>query len=138
MDLVRMPSECSGSPPCSYIPILDPSQLPLQQLNSLALSEYDSAQGLHFCQQFIQQVILKGDSRDGSQIKGDSREGSQIRTLNNLLVQSICLFLSTNLSLRPVSISICLSRGYSWLWHLFFCLLGGGGRCRRRGCCIAC
>lgn len=49
MDLVRMPSECSGPAPCSYVPILDPSQLPLQQLDSLALSEDDSTQGLHFC-----------------------------------------------------------------------------------------
>jgi len=54
-----MPSECSGSPPRSYIPVLDPSQLSFQQLYSLALSEDDGAQCLHFCQQLVQQLVLK-------------------------------------------------------------------------------
>lgn len=49
MDLVIVPVECSGAPPCSYIPILDASQLPLQQLDSLALSEDDGPQRLHLC-----------------------------------------------------------------------------------------
>lgn len=47
--LVRMPSKCSKSPASSYIPIFDPGQLPLQQFDSLALSEHNSTQGLHFC-----------------------------------------------------------------------------------------
>lgn len=66
MGLVRMPSECSVPPSCSYIPILNPSQLPLQQLDSLVLSEYDGAQRLHFCKQLVQHLVLQVERRQVS------------------------------------------------------------------------
>lgn len=69
--------------------------------------------------------------------KGGEREKVRKRLWAwKTLVRSICLILSTHLSLRPFCISICLPCGYSWLWHLFLCLLGGRcrcGSCWRRG-----
>lgn len=51
--------------PRSYIPIFDPSQLPLQQLDPLALSEDDGTQSLHFCEQLVQEIVLKEARRQG-------------------------------------------------------------------------
>lgn len=50
---------------------------------------------------------------------------------------SICPILLTHLSLRPLTVSIHVFCGYSWLWHLFLHLLGSRGRCGSRytSCC---
>lgn len=63
MDLERTPFNCSAALRHSYVPVLDASQLPLQQFNPLILSEYDCSQGLHFREQFVQHVILRGGER---------------------------------------------------------------------------
>ncbi|TNN67858.1 hypothetical protein EYF80_021827 [Liparis tanakae] len=90
-------------------------------LYPLALSEDDGAQCLHFCQQLVQQLVLK---------EGGT---SQKKTTWEHLHRSIRLILSTRLSLWPLAISLRLPRGDSGLGRVVLRLSGGGaGRGRGR------
>ena len=77
-----MPFGCSGAPAASgpprpsYVPVLDACQLPLQQLNPLALGEHHRAQGLHLRQHLAQHLVLGQErgKRDEGQREG-KKEG---------------------------------------------------------------
>lgn len=61
-------------------------------------------------------------------------EREEVRKLLWVRKTLVCLILSTHFSFWPLSISICLLWGYSWLWRLFLGLLGSRGRCTCGSC----
>lgn len=125
MDLVRMPSECSGSPSSFIHPHLrsEPAASP-------ATRSSGSERGRRHAEPSFLRATRSRDRPERSKETRNKSESS-FRHEKRLL-------LSTHLFLRPLSVSICLLRGYSRLWHLFLCLLGSRGRRRCGSCYTAC
>lgn len=82
--------------------------------------------------------ISANSSLNTSSWKKRERERKNKSKIASKNLKSASHLLLTDLSLWPIAVSICLPRGRCRLWRLFFCLLGGRGRCGRGSCYVPC